>query len=459
MYQRSLHEECGVIAVYAPGRAAATLIHRGLFALQHRGQEAAGIATWTSPGVLGQLKGRGLVPDALPTYEVVKLQGEMGIGHVRYSTVSHDQMENIQPFTAITPYGPFAIAHNGNLKNVDELRVELEKEGSLLSTTMDTELFAHLLARSQEGSFEGALQYVADRVLGAYSLTMLAKDAIYALRDPDGVRPLVLGSIGDGYVVASETCAIDVLGGTFIREIKPGELVKIDADGVHSQQLLTPSEKPSPCVFELVYFGRPDSNLFGRNVHHARTRMGELMASRDKAAGKIEGIDVVVPVPDSGFPAAIGYARASGVPLEKAIIRSHYVGRTFILPDQNSRENSLSLKLSVISEAVKGKRVLLVDDSIVRGNTSRLIVKMVRDAGAAEVHMRIASPPLPWSCYLGIDTPTREELVINRCQGSIEGVRDLVGADDLDYLTLEELQEASGGKNYCFGCMTGEYPV
>jgi amidophosphoribosyltransferase len=449
-----MHEECGVIAVYRHTPNAAEMVHRGLFALQHRGQEAAGICVRDSGGELRHLKGRGLVAECLPTYDVRKLDGQQAIGHVRYSTVARDQSENIQPFLAKTPYGPLAIAHNGNIANAEVLRSELELAGSLLSTTMDTELLVHLIARSGAPTFEAAMQSAARRAVGAYSLTLLVGDRLLALRDAHGVRPLVIGQCADAWVVASETCALDRLNATLVREVAPGELVSIGADGLHSQPLL-PQAPAAPCVFELVYFARPDSTVFGQGVHRARTAMGEALAEQDEGEARP---DVVVPVPDSGFPAAIGYARRSGVPLEQALIRSHYVGRTFILPDQDARTHSLRLKLSVIRDAVQGKRVALVDDSIVRGNTSRLIVQMVREAGAREVWMRIASPPLAWPCYLGIDTPDRGELIVNQ-HADQDGVRRWIGCDQLRYLSLEALRRATLQRPFCFGCMTGTYPV
>lgn len=459
---RKLNEECGVIAIYRPGGRAAELAHRGLFALQHRGQEAAGIASIGPTGDIHYLKERGLVADALPIFKVKNLAGEYAIGHVRYSTVSVDRAENIQPFIATTPLGKFAIAHNGNLKNADELRREVESHGALLSTTMDTELIVHLIARSGAKSLPNALRVAAEYMVGAYSLTMLCGGRIYGLRDPNGVRPLVLGQIesagqNGGWALASETCALKAIGATYVREIEPGELVEIGPEGVISTPLLRPARR-APCIFELVYFARPDSNIFGQNVYEARTLMGEQLAIQDERDCTDVKPDIVVPVPDSGFPAAIGYARRSGIPLEKAIIRSHYIGRTFILPDQDSRTHSLHLKLSVISEAVKGKRVLLVDDSLVRGNTSRLIVQMVRDAGAKEVWMRIASPPLAWPCYLGIDTPNRDELIINQATTE-KGVEQFIQADNLRYLTMEGLRASTGRGSFCMACMDGNYPV
>lgn len=455
---RKLNEECGVIAVYRKGGAAAELVHRGLFAMQHRGQEAAGIASLGPTGEVHHIKRRGLVAENLPIYKIKNLPGDKAVGHVRYSTVPMDQAENMQPFVATTPYGRLAIAHNGNLKNAPELRRELEAGGSLLSTTMDTELIVHLVALLRAHTFEDALRSASERLVGAYSLAMLCDDRLYGLRDPNGVRPLVLGQLNDGWVIASETCALKVVGATYVREIEPGELVEIGKDGIRSTVLLPPGRR-APCVFELVYFARPDSNVFGQSVHSARTLMGEQLAIEDaEATDGAARPDIVVPVPDSGFPAAIGYARKSGIPLEKAIIRSHYVGRTFILPDQDSRAHTVHLKLSVIAEVVKGKRVLLIDDSLVRGNTSRLIVRMVRDAGAKEVWMRIASPPLAWPCFLGIDTPSQQELVINQ-RKTVEGVCAAIGADSLRYLSQDGLRCATHNGAFCMGCMDGDYPV
>jgi len=448
-----LGEECGVVAVYSNSRAA-PLVHRALFELQHRGQEAAGIVSTGPDGDFHTERGLGLIAESLPLHRIEELPGGRAIGHCRYSTVGPER--NIQPFLANTPYGQLAIAHNGNIKNAAELQAGLQADGALMSTTLDTELLAHLIARSHAPDFPSALQHMAAAAIGAYSLTMLCAGRVYALRDPNGLRPLVLGEMKGGWVIASETCALDVLHADFVREVEAGELVSIGPEGVTSTQLL-PQAAPSPCVFELVYFSRPNSRAFGRSVNAARIAMGEELAIADEEAG-VAGPAIVVPVPDSGVPAAIGYARRSGQVYEKAILRSHYVGRTFILPDQDLRTAQIELKLSVIDEAVRAKRVILVDDSIVRGNTSRQIVQMLRDAGAGEVLMRVASPPLAWPCYLGIDTPDREDLIINRA-GSVERVADTLGVDDLRYLSVEGLRRAAGGGRFCMACMTGEYPV
>lgn len=463
-------DHCGVIAVYRGAGPAAPLVHRGLFALQHRGQEAAGLVVLDENGELRQLRGRGLVPVALPREGVAELTGRAAIGHVRYSTVAVDHAENIQPFLCGTPLGRFAIAHNGHLRNADALTAELLAGGALLATTMDTELFAHLIARAGTADFAAALRYAASRVEGSYSLTMICNRRLYGLRDPHGVRPLVLGDLdGGGWVIASETCALDAIGARYLREIEPGELVEIGPQSVASTRLLPPAPRPAPCVFELVYFARPDSRVFGQSVQRARIRMGEeLAAEEEREAGRIAA-DIVVPVPDSGLAAAMGYARRSGVMFEMALLRSRFVGRTFILPDQDARTNSIRLKLSVIAPAVAGRRVVLVDDSLVRGNTAQRLVQMLREAGAAEVRLRVASAPIAWPCGLGIDTPTREELIINRHApappdrapdaAAIEAVRAFVGADDLRYLSREGLRRASEERPMCMACMDGRYPL
>ena len=448
-----LRENCGVVAVYSVD-GAAPLVHRALFELQHRGQEAAGIASVGPDGALHVEKGLGLITEGLPYHQIENMEGTRAVGHCRYSTVGLEQ--NVQPFVANTPYGRLALAHNGNIKNADQLRGELEAEGSLVTTSLDTELLVHLIARSHAPDFPAALRYMAARAIGAYSLAMVCDGILYALRDPNGLRPLVLGEMKGGWVIASETCALDAVHAEYVKEIGAGELVTIGPEGATTVQLLEPAA-PSPCVFELVYFSRPNSTVFGQSVNSARIRMGMELAVADEAAGRPPP-DVVIPVPDSGVPAAIGYSRRSGVLYEKAILRSHYVGRTFILPDQDTRTSQIELKLSVIRDAVRGMRVALVDDSIVRGNTSRQIVRMIREAGATEVLMRVASPPLAWPCYLGIDTPDRDELVINRA-GSVERVAEMIGVDDLRYLSVEGLRRATGGGEFCMACMTGEYPV
>jgi amidophosphoribosyltransferase len=451
-----MKEECGVVAVYRGEGQASSFVHRALLALQHRGEEAAGITAWDYAKGIQHLKGRGLVSECLPIYRVLKLVGSKAIGHVRYSTVSAASSENIQQFIASTPYGKLAIAHNGNLKNANELRTELERQGSLLSTTMDTELIAHLIAKSGKETFVDALKAATEKLVGAYSLTMICNDDLYGYRDHHGIRPLVLGERNDGWVIASETCALKAVNADYVREVEPGELIRIGHKGIRSVQLREP-QKGGRCIFELVYFSRPDSTTFSKSVHAVRRKSGEILAREDKDL-EANKPDIVVPVVDSGIPAAVGYSSASGIPLEIGLVRSHYIGRTFILPDQNSRTHSINLKLSAVEDVVAGKRVVLVDDSIVRGNTSRLIVKMVRDAGAKEVIMRIASPPIGWPCYLGIDTPDYNELIKNKTN-SVKDIEKFIGADSLRYLSEEGLKEAAGNEDFCMGCMNGKYPV
>jgi len=459
MLQPELREFCGVVAVFLREDDAAPLVHRALLALQHRGQEAAGIVSADDGGAIHQLRARGLVTEALPFSRLRDLSGRRAIGHVRYSTVAADRAENIQPFLAATPYGPLAIAHNGNLKNADSLTEELLASGAVLTTTMDTELLVHLAARSRAQDLKGALRAAAEKGIGAYALALLCAGRVYGLRDPHGLRPLVLGQLPDGYILASETCALEALGATYLREVGPGELCEIRSDGVQSTPLLPPAPEPAPCVFELVYFARPDSTVFGQNTHGARVRMGEELALSDlRQDGGPADADVVVPVPDSGIPAALGYARKSGLPYEKAILRSHYFGRTFILPNNDDRETGVRLKLSVNRDAVRDRRVLIIDDSLVRGNTARQIVQMVREAGAKRVVLRIASPPVSWPCYLGIDTPRSDELLVNR-MGSIEAVASYVGVDELRYLDEAGLRRATLGGSFCMACMNGRYPV
>jgi amidophosphoribosyltransferase len=465
-------EHCGVFAVLRGTGPAAPLLHRGLLALQHRGQEGAGVVSVDESGQLHSLRGRGLVVSALPIEDVHALPGRLAIGHVRYSTVAVDHAENLQPFFADTPLGRFAIAHNGNFKNAPALAAELAQSGAVLSTTLDTELFLHLSARAGSTDIAQALRYAAERVVGAYSLALLIAGRLFGLRDPHGVRPLVIGRLisrgaPDGLVLASETCALAAIGARYVREVAPGELVELGPHGLVSTQLLAPRPRPAPCVFELVYFSRPDSQVFGQSVYEARVRMGEELAAQDAALGPLsERADLVVPVPDSGVPAALGYARKSGLPFEPAILRSRFVGRTFILPDQDARSHAVQLKLSVVPAAVAGKRVVLVDDSLVRGSTARPLVQLVREAGAAAVLLRIASPPIREPCYLGIDTPSRDELLINRAfpdggheHRGIEAVRRYLNVDDLRYLEQDGLHRATRKRPFCTACMDGDYPV
>ncbi len=451
-HPRSRGEDCGVVAVRHRDGRASEVAHRALFELQHRGQEAAGLLVGDGAGAQRTLKGRGLVSESLPADEVSALTGPLALGHVRYSTVAASGPSSIQPLTITTRWGELGLAHNGNLPTANALRSELSAAGAAFQTALDTEVLMHLLARHTAPAFADALANVARTLPGAYSLVMMLNDAVYGFRDRFGLRPLCVGERRDGWVIASETCALEAVDARLVREVEPGELVELTAAGPRFTRLLE-KNRPAPCAFELVYFARPNSTVFGRGVYSARQKMGELLAQND-----VEPTDVVVPVPDSGVPAAIGYARARGVPLEKALLRSHYIGRTFILPGDDARAARVKMKLSVVREAVEGKHVTLVDDSLVRGHTARSIVALVKNAGAKSVSLRVASPPIAWSCHLGIDTPTREELIINKLKDPA-AIADAVGARSVAYLTLAQLQEAVGGEDYCFGCMTGSYPT
>lgn len=460
-------EHCGVIAVFDPQGLAAQLVQRGLSALQHRGQEAAGLSLVHSDHTHQSLRGRGLVSQVLPVEKVANLSAQQAIGHVRYSTVAVDHPDNVQPISLATPYGSVALAHNGNLLQVPPLRAQLIAQGCTFATTMDSEVLLHLIAQRAEPDFVSALAQAARSVRGAYSLSLLCDDKIYGLRDPIGLRPLVLGAFPTGgFAIASETCALTAMGARYIDEVLPGELVELRADGVHRTQLLTPSVTVAPCVFELIYFSRPDSVVFGQSAQQARLAMGQALAQQDE---DLPPADLVIPVPDSGIAAAIGYARHSGIPFELALVRSHFVGRSFILPNQAERLSALERKLSVIEASVTKKRVVVVDDSLVRGNTARTIVKLLREGGAKEVWLRVASPPIAWPCDLGIDMATQEELLYRRADpdqaqpqhddAALERVRRFIDADSLRYLSLAGLRRSVSHKSLCFGCMTGSYPT
>ena len=462
-------EYCGVIAVFDPERLAARFVHRGLLALQHRGQEAAGLVIVTEHGELHALRGSGLVNQVLLPSRVAPLFSRSALGHVRYSTVAEEHPDNHQPLCADTPYGSLALAHNGNLRNAAQLTQQLLAESVSLSSTMDSELFLHLVARSGAKSFVDAMRRAAQAVVGSYSLVMCCDGRLYGLRDPFGLRPLVIGTLPGspcGWVIASETCALDAVGARFVREVERGELVEIGPSGITSTQLLSPSPNPAPCMFELIYFARPDSVVFGIGAQRARVTMGMQLARQDV---DLPRPDLVVPIPDSGVAAAIGYSRESGVPFEMALLRSHFIGRSFILPSQEQRRQALTLKLSVVAESVRGKRVVLIDDSLVRGNTAQLVSEMLRDHGAKEVWLRLASPPILWPCHLGIDMASPEELLFQRCQresfadlngpDAIEILRRQLGVESVRYLSMDGLIQASQSAQFCLGCMTGEYPT
>jgi amidophosphoribosyltransferase len=456
-FDDKLKEECGVFGIFN-SKDASVNTALGLHALQHRGQEAAGIVS-CDKGNFAVHFADGLVGDNFNSAEIVnKLQGEIAIGHVRYSTAGKKTARNYQPIFAEFSFGSLAIAHNGNLTNAAALRKSLINRGSIFQSSMDTEVIIHLIALSQKSILIDKIVDAISQIEGAYSLVILHKDGIIAIRDPYGVRPLVLGKLGDSIVVASETCAFDIIGAEFIRDIKHGELVSIDNSGICSVEPFKPA--PSKfCIFEYIYFARPDSVLEGKSVYQMRKNIGIELAREVK----IEA-DVVVPVPDSGVPAAIGYAMESKIPFELGIIRNHYVGRTFIEPSDRIRHFGVKLKHNANLNVIKGKRVLLIDDSIVRGTTSKKIVQMIREAGAKEVFMLIASPPTTDSCFYGVDTPDKKDLMA--ANNNIEEMAKLIGVDHLAYISIDGLYRAVGETKrngdlpqYCDACFTGEYPI
>lgn len=446
-----LHEECGIFGIYGQPEAA-TMAYLGLYALQHRGQESAGITS--SDGLkLHVLRSMGYVADSFNADALAALPGGAAIGHVRYSTAGESRLQNAQPFVIDCVHGEIAICHNGNLVNAQELRDELVRQGSIFQTTSDTEVLLHLYARSRAASVESAVIESVSQGSGAFSLLLLTKDLLIAVRDPHGFRPLALGRLGDAYVVSSETCAFDLIGATYVRDVEPGEVLLIGAHGLRSVKPFGPA-RLAHCIFEHVYFARPDSYVFGESVNEIRTNFGRRLAHESAVPA-----DVVVPVPDSGVCAATGYAEAAGLPMHMGLIRNHYVGRTFIQPQQSIRHFNVKVKLNPVRSILEGKRVVLVDDSIVRGTTSRKIVRMVRAAGAREVHMRISCPPTMSPCFYGVDTPSRTELIA--ATHTLDEIRSYIQADSLAYLSLEGMLEAVGRDNrsYCTSCYTGVYPV
>ena len=446
-----LREECGVFGIFGYPEAA-NLAYLGIYALQHRGQESAGIAS--SDGVRVRThRGMGYVADVFDEHVLATLPGHAAIGHVRYSTAGDSDMLNAQPLLIDCTHGQIAVCHNGNLVNASELRNQLVKQGSIFQTTSDTEVILHLYAKSQARPAEQAIIESLLQVTGAYSLVVLTSDRLIAARDPHGFRPLALGRLGNGYIVCSETCAMDLIGATYERDVQPGEVIVISDQGMRSFTP-APSQPLAHCVFEHVYFSRPDSVVFGSSVNEVRTAFGRQLA-RESAVPA----DVVVPVPDSGVCAALGYAEEANIPFRMGLIRNHYVGRTFIEPQQSIRHFGVRVKLNPVRELLKGKRVVLLDDSIVRGTTSRKIVKMVRAAGASEVHMRISCPPTISPCFYGVDTPRRTELIA--ATHTQDEVRKYLGADTLAYLSLEGMLASVGDTRaaYCTSCYTGNYPV
>ena len=442
---------CGVLGIRAPERDVARLAYFGLFALQHRGQESAGIAV-SDHGRLTALRDMGLVTQVFSEDKLQGLRGEAAIAHCRYSTTGSVAWQNAQPLVQHGAARTVALGHNGNLLNTTELRAALAEDGVKLRTTSDTEVIATLIAHD-ERPLEEAVAAAMRRLRGAYTIVLLAEGKLIGFRDPDGIRPLVIGLLGDDYVLASESCALDLLGAELVREVAPGELVVVDEDGLRAAQGVPAHEGGALCIFEFIYFGRPDSKLRGVELHGARVRMGERLA----AEAPVEA-DMVVPIPDSGTPAAIGFARASGIPFNEGLIKNRYVGRTFIQPDQALREHGIKTKFNPLAE-VSGKRVVVVDDSIVRGTTTRQIVAMLYEEGATEVHVRVSSPPIVSPCYYGIDMATEEELIA--AGGSVEDVRRAIGATSLAYLSLEGLQSATRRpeETFCRACLTKRYPT
>jgi amidophosphoribosyltransferase len=454
-----LHEECGVFGVL--GRAdAANLVYLGLYALQHRGQESAGIASVAPDGRIISEKEMGYVADVFTHERLSRLPGDIAIGHVRYSTAGGSMLCNAQPIVAFTSKGPIAVAHNGNLINGDELRRQLEAEGAIFNSTADSEVVVHLIARSKAPDVEGAFIDALSRVQGAYAIALLTPGRIFAARDPHGFRPLVLGKLEDALTVSSETCAFDLIAAETVREIGAGEIIALERRGpIASVRVIREARaaREARCIFEHVYFARPDSVVFGNSVAETRQKFGAQLAREHPIDA-----DIVVPVPDSGVYAALGYAQESAIPFQYGLVRNHYVGRTFIEPKQTIRSFGVKVKLNPVQHLVKGKRVVLIDDSIVRGTTSKKIVRMLKQAGAAEVHMRISSPPTSWPCYYGIDTPERRDLIAS--SHSLEEIRAFIEADSLGYLSEDGLLEAvKNGDDprqlYCTACFTGKYPV
>ncbi len=446
-----LKEECGIFGIFGH-KDAANLTYLGLYALQHRGQESAGIVISDGRRVRIQ-KGMGLVTDVFNEEALGKLPGHLAIGHVRYSTMGSSSAKNAQPFLAEYSRGSLAIAHNGNLVNAEELRSELELSGSIFQSTMDSEIIIHLLARSRKEGLKEKMAESLSRVKGAYSLALLTEKELIAVRDPQGFRPLCLGRLEGAYVIASESCALDLTRAKFLREIEPGEIVFIDEKGLHSFQPF-PQAKHSFCIFELIYFARPDSYIFGGNVHLIRKAQGRELAKEHPLKA-----DLVIPIPDSGNSTALGFAEESGMPFEMGVVRNHYVGRTFIQPSPYIRDLGVRIKLNPVREVLKGKRVVIIEDSIVRGTTSRTRIKALREAGAKEIHMRVSCPPLRHPCFYGIDFPTKEELIA--ATRSVKEIAEFVGLDSLGYLSLEGLFKAMPlpRKEFCTACFNGDYPI
>ena len=455
-----LGEECGVFGIYDfDGSDVASTIYYGLFALQHRGQESCGIAVSDTAGPKGRVLGAkemGLLNENFTPETLEKLKGDIGIGHVRYSTTGSSTRENAQPLVLNYVKGTLGLAHNGNLINAGELRHELEYSGAIFQTTIDSEVIAYHIARERlnSKSVEEAVGRAMHKMKGAYSLVIMSPRKLIGARDPYGFKPLCIGKRDNAYILASETCALDTIGAEFVRDVEPGEIVTISPDkGIESDKsMCLPRKQHGRCIFEYIYFARPDSRIDGVSVYHSR-----IMAGRFLAMDSPVEADLVVGVPESGNCAALGYSMQSGIPYGQAFVKNTYVGRTFIKPGQKSRESSVQVKLNAVKEAVAGKRIIMIDDSIVRGTTSDRIVRMLREAGAKEVHMRVSSPPFLYPCYFGTDVPAREQLIAY--ERSVEDICKIIGADSLGYLKMERLEEMAEGLEICKGCFTGQYPL
>ena len=457
-YSEGLHEECGVFGAYdLDGGDVASTIYYGLFALQHRGQESCGIAVSDTEGPKGKVlstKGMGLVNEVFDEEKIGALKGNIGVGHVRYSTAGASNSHNVQPLVLNYVKGILMLAHNGNLVNAPELRKELEHTGAIFQTTIDTEVIAYHIARERlhTATVEEAVKNAMMKLEGAYSLVISSPRKLIGARDPFGFRPLVIGKRDNTYMLASETCALNAVGAEFVRDVKPGEIVMLDKNGIASDESFC-TKKPARCIFEYIYFARPDSYVDGISVYHSRIMAGKILAQMHPAEA-----DIVIGVPDSGNAAAMGFALQSHIPYGVGFVKNSYVGRTFIKPKQSARESSVNIKLNALKEVVKGKRVVMVDDSIVRGTTSGLIVQMLKDAGATEVHVRISSPPFLYPCYFGTDVPSCEQLIAHK--HTVAQICEMIGADSLGYLDGERLPELiDGDTGYCDACFSGKYPV
>lgn len=449
-------EACGVFGIYAPGEDVSKLTYFGLHALQHRGQESAGIAVVDSNKSIIIYKDMGLLTQVFNERNLASLEGDIAIGHTRYSTTGSTHWENAQPIYKTFKGGSLALAHNGNLINTQKLRAKLSQNGLRFRSTSDSEVIASMIASyaGKGKKIEDAIAKTMEQLLGAYSLVILTEKKLFAVRDPHGVRPLAIGKLNGRYVVASESCALNIIGSDSFRDVRPGEIVVIDENGLTSIQAVKP-KKSALCIFEFIYFARPDTRLYGRLLYSAREAMGAELAKEQPC----EGADLVIGVPDSGVPSAIGYAQASGLPYREGLVKNRYIGRTFIQPTQTIRQTGIKLKLNPLCEVIEGKKVVVVDDSIVRGNTSKKIIEILKEAGAKEVHIRVSSPPVKWPCFYGIDTDDQKQLIA--ANKKVDEIREFIGADSLGYLSIRGLVKATKNKreNFCLACFDGKYPI